>query len=64
MIKQGEQDMNKKFYEEKKILIEEFTEEDWLELMKRPPAGFSWSEEAFLIGEEYVEDDKEFIRSN
>ena len=56
--------MNKKFYKEKKILIEDFTEEDWLELMKRPPAGFSWSEEAFLIGEEYVEDDKEYIRSN
>ncbi len=56
--------MNEKFYNEEAILVEVFTEEDWLELMKRSPTGFSWSEEAFLIGEEYVEDDKEFMRSN
>ena len=64
MIKQGDQDMNKKFYKEKKILIEEFTEEDWLELMKRPPAGFSWSEESFLAHDEYRETDKEYSRCN
>lgn len=46
------------------ILVNHFDEEDWMELMKREPEGYSWHEEAYLAGEDYFEEGKEFLRSN
>ena len=46
------------------VLVEEFDEEDWADLMKKPPTGFSWSEESFLAHDEYRETDKEYSRCN
>ena len=46
------------------ILVNHFDEEDWMELMKRMPEGYSWCEEAYLAGEDYFEEGKEFLRSN
>lgn len=46
------------------IWVDKFDEEDWADLMNKPPTGFSWREEAHLAGEEYLEDGKEFLRSN
>ena len=55
--------MNKTI-ENSNILVSIFDEEDWAQMMKRQPKGYSWSEEAYLAGEEYIEDGKEFLRSN
>ena len=46
------------------VLVEEFDEEDWADLMKKPPTGLSWSEESFLADDEYRETDKEYSRCN
>ena len=48
----------------KQYVVETFDEHDWLELFKSQPKGYSWREEAHLAGEEYIEQDKEFLRSN
>ena len=37
---------------QKRIWVDKFDEEDWADLMKKPPAGFSWSEESFLVYDE------------
>ena len=50
--------------ERKNVLVSTFDKEDWVELFKREPRGYSWREEAHLAGEEYIEQDKEFLRSN
>jgi len=49
---------------QKRIWVDKFDEEDWADLMKKPPAGFSWSEESFLVYDEYRETDKEYLRCN
>ena len=45
-------------------LVSIYDEEDWIELMKSVPEGYSWREEAYLAGEDYFEEGKEFLRSN
>ena len=45
-------------------LVEMFDDEDWAQLMKREPEGYSWREEAYLAGGDYIEEGKEFLRSN
>ncbi len=45
-------------------VVEIFDEEDWAQMMKREPEGYSWREEAYLAGDDYIEDGKEFLRSN
>ena len=47
-----------------KVLVENFSEDDWKELLIREPEGYSWGEEAYLAGDEYIEEGKEFLRSN
>jgi hypothetical protein len=49
---------------QKRIWVDKFDEEDWADLMKKPPTGFSWSEESFLAYDEYRETDKEYLRCN
>jgi len=46
------------------LLVTAFDEEDWSELLKSEPYGYSWREEAFLAGDDYYEEGKEFLRSN
>jgi len=46
------------------LLVIDFIECDWEELFKREPEGYSWREEAYLAGEEYFEQDKEYLRCN
>ena len=46
------------------LLVTKYIEDDWEELLKREPEGYSWREEAYIAGEEYIEQDKEFLRSN
>jgi hypothetical protein len=48
----------------KTFLVERFDEQDWLELIKSQPEGYSWCEEAYLAGDDYFEEGKEFLRSN
>jgi hypothetical protein len=48
----------------KQYVVETFDEHDWLELVKSQPEGYSWREEAHLAGDDYIEDGKEFLRSN
>jgi hypothetical protein len=50
--------------ETKNVLVGTFDKEDWIELFKREPNGYSWREEAYLAGEDYFEEGKEFLRSN
>lgn len=58
--------MNKKIKTRENInnLVIIYDEEDWAQLMKREPEGYSWREEAYLAGEDYFEEGKEFLRSN
>ena len=49
---------------EQRVIVNQFDESDWRELFKREPEGYSWREEAYLSGEEYFEQDKEYLRSN
>ena len=49
---------------QKRIWVDKFDEEDWADLMKKPPTGFLWSEESFLADDEYRETDKEYLRCN
>ncbi len=49
---------------EHKIWVNHFDEEDWAQMMKREPQGYSWHEEAYLAGDDYIEDGKEFLRCN
>jgi hypothetical protein len=49
---------------DKSIIVNEFDSHDWQELLKREPEGYSWREEAYLAGDDYIEDGKEFLRSN
>ena len=46
------------------MIVNQFDESDWQEIFKREPEGYSWREEAYLAGEEYFEQDKEYLRSN
>lgn len=46
------------------MLVKDFDEEDWAQMMIREPEGYSWREEAYLAGDDYFEDGKEFLRSN
>ena len=46
------------------LLVTKYIEVDWEELLKREPEGYSWREEAYIAGEEYFEQDKEYLRSN
>ena len=46
------------------LLVTKYIEDDWEELLKREPEGYSWREEAYIAGEEYFEQDKEYLRSN
>ena len=48
----------------KQYVVESFDEQDWLELVKSQPEGYSWREEAYLAGDDYIEEGKEFLRSN
>lgn len=48
----------------KQCVVETFDEEDWLHMMKSEPEGYSWREEAYLAGDDYFEEGKEFLRSN
>ena len=48
----------------KSIFVNEFDSYDWQELLKREPEGYSWREEAYLAGDDYFEDGKQFLRSN
>lgn len=48
----------------KQYVVESFDEQDWQELFKREPEGYSWREEAYLAGDDYIEEGKEFLRSN
>lgn len=41
-----------------------YDEEGWTDLLSKVPQGYSWQEEAFLAGEDYFEEGKEFLRSN
>jgi hypothetical protein len=50
--------------ETKNVLVGTFDKEDWIELFKREPNGYSWREEAYLAGDDYFEEGKEFLRSN
>ena len=50
--------------ETKNVLVGTFDKEDWIELFKREPKGYSWREEAYLAGDDYFEEGKEFLRSN
>jgi len=56
--------INKKSDSENYLLVTEYIEYDWEELLKREPEGYSWREEAHLAGDDYFEQDKEFLRSN
>jgi len=44
--------------------VDRFDENDWQELLKLEPEGYSWREEAYLAGDDYFEEGKEFLRSN
>lgn len=46
------------------IIVDEFDSHDWQELLKREPEGYSWREEAYLEGDDYFEEGKQFLRSN
>ena len=50
--------------ESKNVLVGTFDKEDWVELFKKEPEGYSWREEAYLAGDDYIEEGKEFLRSN
>jgi hypothetical protein len=50
--------------ESKNVLVSTFDEEDWVKLFKSQPDGYSWREEAFLAGDDYIEMGKEFLRSS
>lgn len=50
--------------ERKNVLVSTFDKEDWVELFKREPRGYSWREEAYLAGDDCNEEGKEFMRSN
>ena len=50
--------------ESKNVLVSTFDKEDWVELFKREPSDYSWREEAYLAGDDYIEEGKEFLRSN
>jgi hypothetical protein len=45
-------------------VVEKFDDQDWAHLMKKEPEGYSWREEAYLAGDDYIEDGKEFLRCN
>ena len=45
-------------------IVEKFDEYDWQELLRKEPEGYSWREEAYLAGDDYFEEGKEFLRSN
>jgi len=47
-----------------KVWVNHFDEEDWAQMMKREPEGYSWREEAYLAGDDYIEDGREFLRCN
>ena len=66
MTKQEVNQMTEQLQEsnQKRIWVDRFDEEDWADLMKKPPTGFSWSEESFLAHDEYRETDKEYSRCN
>ena len=49
---------------EQRVIVSQFDESDWRELLSREPEGYSWREEAYIAGEEYFEQDKEYLRSN
>lgn len=48
----------------KHFLVNNFDEQDWTEILSREPGGYSWTEEAYIAGEEYFEADKAFMRCN
>jgi hypothetical protein len=50
--------------ETKNVLVGTFDKEDWIELLKNERVGYSWREEAYLTGDDYFEEGKEFLRSN
>jgi hypothetical protein len=50
--------------ESKNVLVNTFDKEDWVELFRSEPDGYSWREEAFLAGGDYIEMGKEFLRSS
>ena len=47
-----------------RVIVDQFDLYDWEELYKREPKWYSWREEAHIAGEEYIEQDKEYLRSN
>ena len=49
---------------EQRVIVSQFDESDWRELLSREPEGYWWREEAYIAGEEYFEQDKEYLRSN
>jgi hypothetical protein len=66
MTKQEGKEMTEQLqkYRQKIIWVNQFDEEDWSQIMKSEPEGYSWRLEASLTGSEYVEQGREFLRSN
>lgn len=50
--------------ESKIVLVSTFDKEDWVELFMSQPDCYSWREEAYSAGDDYIEEGKEFLRSN
>jgi hypothetical protein len=46
------------------VIVDQFDHYDWLQLFNAEPEGYSWREEAYLAGDDYIEEGKEFLRSN
>ena len=66
MTKQGDKKMIEQLqeYRQKIIWVNQLDEEDWAQIMKSEPECYSWRLEANLAGDEYIEDGREFLRSN
>lgn len=66
MTKQEDKEMTEQLqkYRQKIIWVNQFDEEDWSQIMKYEPEGYSWRLEASLAGNDYIEDGREFMRSN
>jgi len=47
-----------------RVIVDQFDLYDWEELYKREPKGYSWREETYLAGDEYIEEGKALLRSS
>jgi hypothetical protein len=66
MTKQEDKGMTEQLQKcrQKIIWVNQFDEEDWSQIMKCEPEGYSSRLEASLTGNEYIEQGREFLRSN